>query len=57
MELWDAYSAAGEKLGFDLIRGKDIPPATYHLVAEIYTVTEKGEAAFDPNWHPGKTWP
>ena len=25
MELWDEYNEAGEKLGFDLIRGKEIP--------------------------------
>ena len=56
LELWDAYTAAGEKLGFDLIRGKDIPPATYHLVAEIYTVTEKGELLLTQR-HPAKTWP
>lgn len=34
MELWDAYSEAGEKLGFDLIRGKEIPEGAYHLVCE-----------------------
>ena len=56
MELWDAYTAAGEKLGFDLIRGEEIPPAAYHLVAEIYTVTEKGELLLTQR-HPAKTWP
>ncbi len=35
MELWDAYNEAGEKLGFDLIRGEKIPEGAYHLVCEV----------------------
>ena len=38
MEIWDAYTAEGEKLEFDLIRGEEIPQGAYHLMAEIYTV-------------------
>lgn len=35
MELWDAYNEAGEKLGFDLVRGQKIPDGVYHLVCEV----------------------
>lgn len=35
MELWDAYNESGEKLGFDLVRGQQIPDGVYHLVCEV----------------------
>lgn len=35
MELWDAYDANGEKLGYDLIRGNPVPAGCYHVVAEV----------------------
>ncbi len=35
MELWDAYTKAGERAGCDLVRGESIPPGLYHLVCDI----------------------
>lgn len=43
MELWDAYNEAGEKLGFDLIRGEKIPEGVYHLVCEVVVRNRDGE--------------
>lgn len=43
MELWDAYNETGEKLGFDLIRGKEIPDGTYHLVCEVVVQSPDGD--------------
>ena len=35
MELWDAYTKAGELAGCDLVRGESIPSGLYHLVCDI----------------------
>lgn len=35
MELWDAYDADGNMLGYDLIRGEAIPKGAYHLVVDV----------------------
>lgn len=35
MELWDAYSKDGKKLGIDLIRGQNIKQGLFHLVCEV----------------------
>lgn len=43
MELWDAYNEAGEKLGFDLIRGEKIPEGVYHLVCEVVVQSKDGD--------------
>mgnify|MGYP001157441432 FL=1 len=56
MEIWDAYTAEGEKLEFDLIRGEEIPQGAYHLMAEIYTVAEDGALLLTQR-HPEKLWP
>lgn len=42
-EIWDAYDKDGNKLGFDIIRGEDIPEGAYHIIVEIYTITENNE--------------
>lgn len=42
-EIWDAYDKDGNKLGFDLIRGEDIPEGAYHIIVEIYSITENNE--------------
>ena len=41
-EVWDAYDADGNLLGFDLYRDEAelIEPGTYHAVADIITVTK-----------------
>ncbi len=43
MELWDAYNEAGEKLGFDLIRGETIPDGVYHMVCEVVVQSIEGD--------------
>lgn len=43
MELWDAYNEAGEKLGFDLVRGEKIPEGAYHLVCEVVVQSTDGD--------------
>lgn len=40
MELWDAYDSLGNKLGFDLVRGEEIPNGVYHIVVEIITLNK-----------------
>lgn len=42
-EVWDAYDKDGNKLGFDLFRDEPIPEGVYHIVVEIYTITESNE--------------
>src|SRR5690554_2531763 len=42
-EIWDAYDKDGNKLGFDIFRGEDIPEGAYHIIVEIYTITENNE--------------
>lgn len=42
MELWDAYNKNEEKVGVDLVRGRDIPKGLYHLVAEVLVQHKDG---------------
>lgn len=42
MELWDAYNADGAKLGYDLVRGQEIPEGVYHIVSEVIIRHEDG---------------
>ena len=42
-EIWDAYDKDGKKLGFDQFRDEPIPEGIFHIVVEIYTVTENNE--------------
>lgn len=42
-EIWDAYDKDGNKLGFDQFRDEPIPEGVYHIVVEIYTITENKE--------------
>ncbi len=55
-ELWDAYSQDGQKLGYSLVRGEDIPAGVYHLVVEVYTVTQEHKILLTKR-HPDKPWP
>ena len=60
-EVWDAYDAEGNKLGFDLYRdeAEQIPKGIYHAVAEIITVTRQKEVLItqrDPMKHFGLKW-
>lgn len=42
-ELWDAYDESGKKLGFDLVRGQQIPDGVYHLVCEVVVRRTDGD--------------
>lgn len=54
-ELWDAYDREGNPLGFELVRGEPMPPGTWHLVAEVYSVTHDGRVLVTQR-HPDKPW-
>lgn len=54
-ELWDAYDRAGNRLGFDLVRGEPAPPGVCHMVAEIYSFTRDGRVLLTRR-HPAKHW-
>ena len=55
-ETWDAYDKCGNKLGFDQFRDEPIPEGVYHIVVEIYTVTENNEVLITQR-HQNKPWP
>lgn len=43
-EMWDLYSASGEKLGRQTVRGRNsLKMGEYHLVVHIWIVSSKGE--------------
>lgn len=42
-ELWDAYNESGKKLGYDLVRGQQIPDGVYHLVCDVVVRNRDGE--------------
>ncbi|WAA08981.1 NUDIX hydrolase [Fervidibacillus albus] len=55
-EVWDAYDRDGNQLGFDLIRDEPIPEGVYHIVVEVYAVTENHEVLMTQR-HPNKPLP
>ena len=54
-EIWDAYDKDGNKLGFDQFRDEPIPEGVYHIVVEIYTLTENNEVLITQR-HQNKPW-
>lgn len=54
-EIWDAYDKYGGNLGFALFRDEPIPEGVYHIVVEIYTVTENNEVLITQR-HQNKPW-
>jgi 8-oxo-dGTP diphosphatase len=54
-EIWDAYDKDGNKLRFDQFRDEPIPEGVYHIVVEIYTVTENNEVLITQR-HQNKPW-
>lgn len=54
-EIWDAYDRDGNKLGFDHFRGDPFPKGVYHIVVEIYTITENNEVLITKR-HQDKPW-
>lgn len=42
MELWDARDCEGKLLGFDLVRGEDIPAGVFHAVVDVFVMHEDG---------------
>lgn len=43
MELFDAIDQFGNKLGFDLVRGENIPAGVYHKVVQIFTFNQNNQ--------------
>jgi 8-oxo-dGTP diphosphatase len=43
MELFDAVDRFGNKLGFDLVRGEQIPEGVYHKVVQIFTFNQDNQ--------------
>ena len=43
MELFDAVDQIGNKLGFDLVRGEQIPEGVYHKVVQIFTFNQDNQ--------------
>lgn len=54
-EIWDAYDKYGNKLGFDQFRDEPIPEGVYHIVVEIYAITDNNEVLITQR-HPNKPW-
>jgi 8-oxo-dGTP diphosphatase len=54
-EVWDAYDKDGNKLGFEQFRDEPIPEGVYHIVVEIYTLTENNEVLITQR-HQSKPW-
>ncbi|GKU24432.1 NUDIX hydrolase [Clostridium folliculivorans] len=54
-EIWDAYDKEGNKLGFDQFRDEPIAEGVYHIVVEIYAVTENNEVLITQR-HKNKPW-
>jgi len=54
-EIWDAYDKDGNPLGFELVRGKLIKKGVFHIVVEIYPITENNEVLITKR-HPDKPW-
>lgn len=42
-EIWDAYDAQENKLGYDLFRGEPVPDDVYHIAVEIYVFSNDGK--------------
>lgn len=54
-EIWDAYDKNSNKLGFIQFRDKPISEGVYHIVVDIYAVTENNEILITQR-HPNKPW-
>lgn len=54
-EVWDGYDKDGNKLGIDQFRDEPLPEGVYHIVVEIYTVTENNEILITQR-HKDKPW-
>ncbi|MBE6024232.1 MAG: NUDIX domain-containing protein [Cellulosilyticum sp.] len=59
MELWDVYDINRNRIGKLHERGRRLRPGEYHLVADIWTITSKGQILLTqrhPNKHLGLMW-
>lgn len=53
MELWDLYDSERRATGQLHQRGKPLPSGAYHLVADVWTITSRGEILITQR-HPHK---
>jgi len=59
MEIFDAFDENGKALGYDLVRGENIPIGVYHKIVQIYTIDEKNRILITqrhPLKHFGYYW-
>jgi len=59
LELWDARDCGGKLLGFDLVRGEDIPDGVFHAVVDVFVMHEDGsvllmQRALEKQGFPGR---
>ena len=43
IEIWDAYDAQENKLGYDLFRNEQVPDGVYHIAVEVYVFSRDGK--------------
>jgi len=43
MEMFDAVDAQGNLLGYDLMRGQEIPEGVYHKVVQVFTFNQNNQ--------------
>lgn len=55
MELWDLYDENRRPMNKTHIRGVPMPEGAYHIVSDIWTVTEEGKVLLSQR-HPGKPY-
>lgn len=59
MEIFDAFDKNGIALGYELVRGENIPIGVYHKIVQIYTMDEKNRLLITqrhPMKHFGYYW-
>lgn len=55
-EVWDIYTKDREKTGREHVRGKPLSPGDYHVVVEVWTISNDGRILLTRR-HPDKQYP
>lgn len=56
VEIWDAYDAQENKLGYDIFRGDTLQDDVYHIAVEIYVFSRNGNVLITQR-SAAKTYP
>lgn len=56
VEIWDAYDAQENKLGYDIFRGDTLQNDVYHIAVEIYVFSRDGNVLITQR-SAAKTYP